>query len=176
MRVEICTLSGAQDGSQPLKSNFLSAKTLSRSGFTFSIRHHQPTLPIRSGDPFSSRRPTLCPFNYVNRLMQKQTYSRRSFLSRSVLGISGATLASQLDGLARAVDWTPKSLSPSQLKITDVKAGLIRNEHSLFVKIYTNQDIVGHGQAVDGVVHADPTGIGQCGVGVYLVSGPKDDK
>ena len=32
-----------------------------------------------------------------------------------------------------------------------MKCGYIRNQHSLFVKIYTNQDIVGHGQAVDGV-------------------------
>lgn len=81
----------------------------------------------------------------------KSTFSRRSFIGRTALGVSGATLASSLDGLAQAVDWTPKSSSPTQLKITDVKAGLIRGEHSLFVKIYTNQGIIGHGQAVDGV-------------------------
>ena len=39
--------------------------------------------------------------------------------------------------------------SPSDLKITDVKCGYIRGGHSLFVKIYTNQDIVGHGEGVD---------------------------
>jgi galactonate dehydratase len=78
--------------------------------------------------------------------------SRRSFLKTGTIGaISGATLASGLDGLARAMEWTPRSSSPSDLKITNVRGGLIRNEHSLFVKIETNQGITGHGQAVDGV-------------------------
>ncbi|MCZ6674798.1 MAG: mandelate racemase/muconate lactonizing enzyme family protein, partial [Verrucomicrobia bacterium] len=78
-------------------------------------------------------------------------FSRRSFLTHSSIGITGAMLASTFDGLAQAVDWSPKSSSPSQLKITDVKGGFIRGEHSLFVKIYTNQGIIGHGQGVDGV-------------------------
>ena len=77
--------------------------------------------------------------------------SRRSFLSRATLGITGAMLATNYDGLAASVEKTPKSSAPSDLKITAVKCGFIRNEHSLFVKIYTNQDIVGHGQGVDGV-------------------------
>ncbi|MEW2921381.1 mandelate racemase/muconate lactonizing enzyme family protein [Muricauda sp. ANG21] len=77
--------------------------------------------------------------------------SRRSFLSRTTLGISGALLATSYNGLACSIEKTPKSSAPSDLKITAVKCGFIRNEHSLFVKIYTNQDIVGHGQGVDGV-------------------------
>lgn len=77
--------------------------------------------------------------------------SRRSFLSRTTLGISGALLATSYNGLASSIEKTPKSSAPSDLKITAVKCGFIRNEHSLFVKIYTNQDIVGHGQGVDGV-------------------------
>ena len=77
--------------------------------------------------------------------------SRRSFLSKATLGISGAMLASTYNGLALSVEKTSKMSAPSDLKITAVKCGFIRNEHSLFVKIYTNQDIVGHGQAVDGV-------------------------
>ncbi|WP_067037650.1 mandelate racemase/muconate lactonizing enzyme family protein [Allomuricauda sp. CP2A] len=77
--------------------------------------------------------------------------SRRSFLSRATLGITGAMLATNYDGLAASIERTPKSSAPSDLKITAVKCGFIRNEHSLFVKIYTNQDIVGHGQGVDGV-------------------------
>lgn len=80
-----------------------------------------------------------------------QKSSRRSFLSKTTLGITGAMLATSYNGLATSVDRTPKSSAPSDLKITAVKCGFIRNEHSLFVKIYTNQDIVGHGQAVDGV-------------------------
>lgn len=49
----------------------------------------------------------------------------------------------------QAVDRTPKMSARSDLKITDVKCGYIRGGHSLFVKIYSNQDIVGHGEGVD---------------------------
>ncbi|GGD52231.1 mandelate racemase [Emticicia aquatilis] len=49
----------------------------------------------------------------------------------------------------KAIYKAPKSSAPSNLKITDIKAGYIRGGHSLFVKIYTNQDIVGHGEGVD---------------------------
>jgi galactonate dehydratase len=78
--------------------------------------------------------------------------SRRSFLKRGAVGaVGGATLAAALDPLASAMERTPLSSSPSALRITDVRGGLIRGEHSLFVKIHTNQGITGHGQAVDGV-------------------------
>lgn len=82
---------------------------------------------------------------------RKKGFSRRSFFSKSVLGVTGAVVATKFDGLAHSVDATPKYSSPSDLKITEVKCGFIRGEHSLFVKIYTNQGIVGHGQGVDGV-------------------------
>ncbi len=39
--------------------------------------------------------------------------------------------------------------SPSELRITDIKCGYIRNGLSLFVKIYTNQDVWGCGEGVD---------------------------
>jgi galactonate dehydratase len=78
--------------------------------------------------------------------------SRRSFLARGTFGAAaGAVLASPLDGLAHALERAPRSSSPSDLRITNVRGGLIRGEHSLFVKIETNQGITGHGQAVDGV-------------------------
>jgi galactonate dehydratase len=48
-----------------------------------------------------------------------------------------------------AIDNTPKASAPSDLKITDIKCGYIRNGHSLFVKIYTNQNIWGCGEGVD---------------------------
>lgn len=44
---------------------------------------------------------------------------------------------------------TPKNSIPSDLKITEVKCGYIRNGHSLFVKIHTNQGIWGCGEGVD---------------------------
>src|SRR5690606_25206342 len=52
-------------------------------------------------------------------------------------------------GYEKAIDKTPKLSAPSDLKITDIKCAYIRGGHSLFVKIYSNQDIVGHGEGVD---------------------------
>jgi len=48
-----------------------------------------------------------------------------------------------------AVAQAPRMSAPSDLKITDVKCGYIRNGHSLFVKIYTNQNVWGCGEGVD---------------------------
>jgi len=52
-------------------------------------------------------------------------------------------------GFEDAIDRAPKMSAPSDLKITDVKCGYIRGGHSLFVKIYTDQDIWGCGEGVD---------------------------
>ena len=52
-------------------------------------------------------------------------------------------------GFEKAVQDTPKSSAPSDLKITDVKCGYIGG--SLFVKIYTNQGIWGCGEGVDAI-------------------------
>ncbi|MEM9144098.1 MAG: mandelate racemase/muconate lactonizing enzyme family protein, partial [Bacteroidota bacterium] len=51
--------------------------------------------------------------------------------------------------LETSVARTPKRSAPSDLKITRTTCGYIRGGHSLFVKIYTNQDLVGHGEGVD---------------------------
>ncbi len=77
--------------------------------------------------------------------------SRRKFLTKSALasafGLS--TIHSFGQGLETAVERAPLSSAPSDLKITDIKCGYIRGGHSLFVKIYTNQGIIGHGEGVD---------------------------
>jgi galactonate dehydratase len=77
--------------------------------------------------------------------------SRRNFLSKAAL--TSAMAATPLLNFGQqyetAVKLAPKSSAPSDLKITDIKCGYIRNGHSLFVKIYSNQDIVGHGEGVD---------------------------
>ncbi|MHA6246776.1 mandelate racemase/muconate lactonizing enzyme family protein [Pontibacter sp. CAU 1760] len=77
--------------------------------------------------------------------------SRRSFLTKSSMaGLAGVTLMSTFgQGLEAAVQKAPLASSPSDLKITDIKAGYIRNGHSLFVKVHTNQGIWGCGEAVD---------------------------
>ena len=81
----------------------------------------------------------------------KNLTSRRDFLSKAA--ITSAFAATPFTdfgaGYENAIELAPKSSAPADLKITDIKCGYIRNGHSLFVKIYTNQDIVGHGEGVD---------------------------
>ncbi len=52
-------------------------------------------------------------------------------------------------GLEMALDKANLMSMPADLEITDLKCGYIRGGHSLFVKIYTNQDIWGCGEGVD---------------------------
>src|SRR5690606_1299753 len=84
----------------------------------------------------------------------KNLTSRRSFMTKSAmisaLGLSG--LADTFgQGLTTAVDNAPKLSAPSDLKITDVKVAFLRGGSRMFVKILTNQDIYGCGEAVDAV-------------------------
>jgi len=68
--------------------------------------------------------------------------SRRSFLTKTAITAAMtpfASLASFGRGYEQAIDKTPKSSPPSDLKITEIKCGYIRG--SVYVKIYTNQDI-----------------------------------
>lgn len=77
--------------------------------------------------------------------------SRRDFLTKAAATTALAALpfASYGKQYQMAIDRTPKMSAPADLKITDIKCGYIRGGHSLFVKIYSNQDIVGHGEGVD---------------------------
>lgn len=78
--------------------------------------------------------------------------SRRKFLNKAAIAAAMtpfASLATFGQGYEEAIDKTHKRSSPSDLKITDVKCGYIRG--SVMVKIYTNQDIVGHGEGVDAI-------------------------
>lgn len=78
-------------------------------------------------------------------------HSRRSFITKSAVtaALGFTTISSFGQGLETAVERTPKSSIPSDLKITEIKCGYIRNGHSLFVKIHTNQGIWGCGEGVD---------------------------
>ena len=76
--------------------------------------------------------------------------SRRSFITKAAMAaaMTPFTLYQSFGkGLTNAIERTPKSSAPSDLKITDVKCGY--SGGGLFVKIYTNQDIWGCGEAVD---------------------------
>ena len=75
--------------------------------------------------------------------------SRRSFLSKAAIAAALSPLATFGQGYETAINKTPKSSAPSDLKITDIKCGYIRG--SLFVKVYTNQDIWGCGEGVDAI-------------------------
>jgi galactonate dehydratase len=78
--------------------------------------------------------------------------SRRSFLSKAALAAAMAPLAPLATfgkPMENAIEKTPMTSPPSDLKITDVKCGYIRG--SLFVKIFTNQDIYGLGEGVDAI-------------------------
>jgi len=76
--------------------------------------------------------------------------SRRSFFKKAITaGAALAPLATFGSGYEKAVKQAPKYSAPSDLKITEIKCGYIRNGSSLFVKIYTNQNVWGCGEGVD---------------------------
>lgn len=77
--------------------------------------------------------------------------SRRHFFIKAAAATTLTTLPFATFGreYSKAIENTQKLSAPSELKITDVKCGFIRGGHSLFVKIYSNQDIIGHGEGVD---------------------------
>jgi len=78
--------------------------------------------------------------------------SRRSFITKSAIAAAMTPLAALSTfgrGYEQAIDKTPKSSPPSDLKITEIKCGYIRG--SMFVKVYTNQDIWGWGEGVDAI-------------------------
>lgn len=78
--------------------------------------------------------------------MKRRNFFKNAALSTAITSLPFSNYAKELE---TALDKAPKSSAPSDLKITDIKCGYIRGGHSLFVKIYTNQDIVGHGEGVD---------------------------
>jgi galactonate dehydratase len=79
--------------------------------------------------------------------------SRRSFITKTAMAAALAPFASLSktygQGLENAMERTSKASAPSDLKITDVKCAY--SGGGLFVKISTNQDIVGWGEAVDAI-------------------------
>ena len=78
------------------------------------------------------------------------TRNRRAFLTRGLAATAGFGLFTQFgNDLFAAVQKQRLFSAPSDLKITDVRCAYIRNGHSLFVKVYSNQGIIGHGEAVD---------------------------
>ncbi|MDN5213309.1 mandelate racemase/muconate lactonizing enzyme family protein [Fulvivirgaceae bacterium BMA12] len=80
----------------------------------------------------------------------KKLTSRRNFISKSARASMGFSLMTQFgNDLFMAIRKQSLYSTPSDLKITSVVCAYIRNGHSLFVKVFTNQDIWGNGEAVD---------------------------
>jgi len=80
------------------------------------------------------------------------TGSRRSFITKAAITAAMtpfASLSSFGEGYEKAIERRPMASPPSDLKITSVKCGYIKG--SLFVKIFTNQDIWGCGEGVDAI-------------------------
>ncbi len=80
--------------------------------------------------------------------------NRRDFLAKSIAGVTATGLAlnpalSFGNSFTNAVRANEQYSMPSDIKITSVKCGYIRNGHSLFVKIYTDQEVWGCGEGVD---------------------------
>jgi galactonate dehydratase len=78
--------------------------------------------------------------------------SRRSFLSKTAIAAALAPLAPLASfgkGLETAIEKTHISSPPSDLKIENVTCAYLKG--SLFVKMTTNQGIVGYGEGVDAV-------------------------
>ncbi len=81
------------------------------------------------------------------------THSRRDFLAKAAAttALTAVPFINYGKEYKKATYRAPKMSAPAELKITDIKCGYIRGGHSLFVKIYSNQDLVGHGEGVDAV-------------------------
>ncbi|MEO6732156.1 MAG: mandelate racemase/muconate lactonizing enzyme family protein [Ferruginibacter sp.] len=80
--------------------------------------------------------------------------SRRSFLSKAAMAAAMAPfapLAAFGKPMEDAIDRTPKFSAPTDLKIESVTPAFIRGVNSLYIKITTNQGIVGYGEGVDAV-------------------------
>ncbi len=88
-------------------------------------------------------------------MKKSQKYSsRRSFLKKGLTtGMVGSLGLSAFGSeLSKAVSNGPKYSNPSDLKITDIKTAYMRGHGThMFVKLITNQDIVGYGEAMDAV-------------------------
>lgn len=79
--------------------------------------------------------------------------SRRKFFKNAMMmGAAMAPLSQTFgNGLLTAAERGPRYSAPSALKITAVECAFIRGGSGLFVKIETDQGIIGYGEGVDAV-------------------------
>ncbi len=77
--------------------------------------------------------------------------NRRKFFGQglAMAGLAASPWQTFADRYTQAVRRNEQYSLPSDIKITDIKCGYIRGGHSLFVKIYTDQEVWGCGEGVD---------------------------
>lgn len=77
--------------------------------------------------------------------------NRRQFLAKSIAaaGLAASPALGFGSTFRTAIQRNQQYSMPTDIKITDIKCGYIRNGHSLFVKIMTNQEVWGCGEGVD---------------------------
>ncbi|MCG2589026.1 mandelate racemase/muconate lactonizing enzyme family protein [Rhodohalobacter sulfatireducens] len=83
-------------------------------------------------------------------MKKENNNSRRSFLKKTSLGglsLAGLSLTSIGDEVAYASQNVQRASRPSELKITDMR--VVQVLRTPIIRIYTNQDIVGHGDVRD---------------------------
>ena len=77
--------------------------------------------------------------------------NRRKFLGQglAMAGLAASPWQTFAESYTQAIRRNEQYSLPSDIKITDIKCGYIRGGHSLFVKIYTDQEVWGCGEGVD---------------------------
>ncbi len=77
--------------------------------------------------------------------------NRRKFFGQglAMAGLAASPWQTFTESYTQAIRRNEQYSLPSDIKITDIKCGYIRGGHSLFVKIYTDQEVWGCGEGVD---------------------------
>lgn len=77
--------------------------------------------------------------------------NRRKFFGQglAMAGLAASPWQTFAESYTQAIRRNEQYSLPSDIKITDIKCGYIRGGHSLFVKIYTDQEVWGCGEGVD---------------------------
>jgi galactonate dehydratase len=79
--------------------------------------------------------------------------SRRSFLKQAGVGGAAGMLVTFGSGIQHAVAAQSVASKPSDLKITKISTAFaMSSQRRMFVKVETNQGIIGYGEGTDAVV------------------------
>src|SRR5688500_10839838 len=126
------------------------------------------STPSSAGSPTARRRPCACSCRTPvarsgssaadDRAGRETAPGGTSSTRRAVLaGLGAAGGVLSLPGLARAIQDTTSSYRRPRLKITDVRtAQVLAHGHQVHVRVYTDQGLIGQGEATDSAVGTPP--------------------